>query len=70
VTAGRDGMIRAVAVPGDDILRRLPLFRRLGGDDRSRIAASSRLVRYPRGTRVFGEGDPADAFLAIVEGRV
>jgi CRP/FNR family transcriptional regulator len=63
-------MMRAVTVPGDDILRRMPLFRRLGADDRTRIAASSRLVHYPRGTRVFGEGDPADAFLAIVEGRV
>lgn len=62
--------MRAVTAPGDEVLRRMPLFRRLSGDDRSRIAASSRLVHYPRGTAIFAEGDAADAFLAIVEGRV
>lgn len=62
--------MRAVTAPGDDVLRRMPLFRRLSADDRSRIAASSRLVHYARGTSIFAEGDAADAFLAIVEGRV
>lgn len=62
--------MRAVTAPGDDVLRRMPLFRRLSADDRMRIAASSRLVHYARGTSIFAEGDAADAFLAIVEGRV
>ncbi|MGE0815373.1 MAG: Crp/Fnr family transcriptional regulator [Vicinamibacterales bacterium] len=59
-----------MTAPGGDIVRRLPVFRRLSSEDRARIAASSRLVRYPRGGRVFSEGDPASAFLVIVEGRV
>jgi CRP/FNR family transcriptional regulator len=63
-------MIRGVTAPSDEILRRMPLFRRLAVDDRARVAASSRLVQHPRGARIFDEGDPADAFLAIVEGRV
>lgn len=56
--------------PSDDLLRRLPLFRRLTQDDRARVAALSRLVSYARGARIFDEGDEARAFLAIVDGRV
>ena len=63
-------MIRAVTVPSDDLLRRMPLFRRLSVDDRARVAAVARLVHHVRGTHVFDEGDDAHAFLAVVEGRV
>jgi CRP-like cAMP-binding protein len=64
------GMMRVVTVPGDDLLRKLPLFRRLSPEDRARVAASSRVVHFVRGAHIFTEGDPASAFLAIVEGRV
>jgi CRP-like cAMP-binding protein len=46
------------------------IFRRLSIADRGRIAEVSRLVTFERGEHVFTEGDPADAFLAIVDGHV
>lgn len=63
-------MMRGVAAPSDELLRRLPLFRRLSADDRARVAAVARLVHHARGSHIFGEGDEAHAFLAVVEGRV
>jgi len=57
-------------VTGDDLLRRILLFRRLGPDERTRIGECARLRRYARGEEIFREGDPADAFLVVVEGRV
>ena len=54
----------------DDVLRRMTIFRRLSVSDRARIGEVSRLVTFERGDHVFAEGDPADAFLAIVEGRI
>lgn len=63
-------MMRGVTTPTDDLLRRLPLFRRMAADDRARVAAASRLVSFPRGGRIFDEGDAASAFLAIVDGHV
>ena len=59
-----------MTVPSDDVLRRMPCFRRMSAVDRARVAASARLVQHLRGARIFDEGDPATAFLAIVEGRV
>jgi len=56
--------------PTDELLRRIALFRRVTPDDRARIAEVSHLKRYARGDLIFAEGDDADAFLAIVEGRV
>lgn len=63
-------MMRRVAAPTDDQLRQMPLFRRLSAEDRARVAAHARLVRFAKHARIFDEGAPADAFLAIVEGRV
>ncbi|HUU34470.1 MAG TPA: Crp/Fnr family transcriptional regulator [Vicinamibacterales bacterium] len=54
----------------EDTLRRIMVFRRLSAPDRRRVAAISRLVRFDRGTLLFAEGDPSDAFFAIIEGRV
>lgn len=56
--------------PTDDLLRRIPLFRRVAPADRTRIAEVARLKAYPRGEQIFREGDAADTFLTIVEGRV
>lgn len=56
--------------PLDDALRRIALFRRLSPEDRARVASVSRVVGFERGDMIFSEGEPGDAFLAIVEGRV
>jgi CRP-like cAMP-binding protein len=54
----------------DDLLRRSPIFRRLSPGDRARVAEVARLVSFERGDLIFAEGDPADRFLSIVDGRV
>jgi len=59
-----------VPVPDDDVLRRLPFFRRLSPALRARVAEVARLRSYERGDLIFSEGDPSDAFMTIVEGRV
>ena len=56
--------------PDDELLRRLPLFRRLSPEHRARVAEVARIKTYERGEMIFSEGDPADAFMAIVTGRV
>jgi CRP/FNR family transcriptional regulator len=53
----------------DDLLR-VPLLRRLGAEDRGRLAEVALLRRWPRGGHLFHEGDPSDCFLVLVEGRV
>jgi CRP-like cAMP-binding protein len=58
------------AVPTEEQLRRITLFRRLSVADRARIAEVSRTITFERGDHVFAEGDAADAFLSIAEGRV
>jgi CRP/FNR family transcriptional regulator len=37
---------------------------------RARVAEVGRLKAYPRGELIFAEGDPSDAFMVIVSGRV
>jgi CRP/FNR family transcriptional regulator len=37
---------------------------------RARVAEVGRLKTYPRGELIFAEGDPSDAFIVIVSGRV
>jgi CRP/FNR family transcriptional regulator len=59
-----------VAAPDDDLLRKLPFFRRLSPPVRARVAAMSRLKSHERGDLIFAEGDPSDAFIVIVSGRV
>jgi CRP-like cAMP-binding protein len=54
----------------DDVLRKNPLFRRVSADDRRHILEVAHLKRSARGEMIFREGDPADTFLAIIEGRV
>jgi CRP/FNR family transcriptional regulator len=54
----------------DELLRRNTLLRRLSPADRARVAAVARLTVHDRGDLIFSEGDPGDAFLSIVEGRV
>ncbi|MEP7118678.1 MAG: Crp/Fnr family transcriptional regulator [Acidobacteriota bacterium] len=54
----------------EDVLRHIMVFRRLSVQDRGHVAAIARLVPYKRGSLLFAEGDPTDAFLAVAEGRV
>lgn len=61
---------RAMAPLTDDRLRRMPLFRRVAPGERAHILEVAHLKGYPRGELVFREGDAADTFLTIVEGRV
>ena len=57
-------------MPDDDLLRRLPFFRRLSPALRARVSAVARLKSHERGELIFAEGDPSDAFMVIVDGRV
>jgi CRP/FNR family transcriptional regulator, nitrogen oxide reductase regulator len=59
-----------MSVPDDDLLRRLPFFRRLSAPLRARVADVARLKPPERGEVIFSEGDPSDAFMVIVDGRI
>jgi CRP/FNR family transcriptional regulator len=59
-----------VPAPDDDLLRRLPFFRRLTPALRARVSAVARLKTYDSQELIFAEGDPSDAFMVIVDGRV
>jgi CRP/FNR family transcriptional regulator len=59
-----------VSAPDDDLLRRLPFFRRVSPSLRARVAEVARLRSFERGELIFAEGDPSDAFIIIVSGRV
>lgn len=59
-----------MSVPDDELLRRIPFFRRLSPALRERIAAIARIKAYDRDRLIFAEGDPSDAFMVIVSGRV
>lgn len=59
-----------MAAPDDDLLRRLPFFRRVSPALRGRVADVARLKSYDRGELIFAEGDPSDQFIIIVSGRV
>lgn len=63
-------MMGLVAAPDDELLRRLPLFRRVSPELRARVAAVAHLKKYEKGELIFAEGDPAHAFIVIVTGRI
>jgi CRP-like cAMP-binding protein len=56
--------------PTEEVLRKLDLFRRVSPGDRQHVLEVARLQRFARAETIFHEGDPADTFLAILEGRV
>jgi CRP-like cAMP-binding protein len=53
-----------------EAIGRSSVFRRLGHDDRQRLAAVSRLRTFARSDRIFAEGEPSDFFYTILSGRV
>jgi CRP/FNR family transcriptional regulator, nitrogen oxide reductase regulator len=55
---------------GEDVLRQVDMFRRVGPEDRQHVLQVARVQRFARGAQIFQEGDPADTFLAIIAGRV
>ncbi len=59
-----------VTAPDEDLLRRLPMFRRVSAELRARISAVARIRRYDKGELIFAEGDVAHAFIVIVTGRI
>jgi CRP/FNR family transcriptional regulator len=63
-------MILYMSAELDQALLRAPIFAKLAGDDRRRLAEVARLHLYHRGETVFAEGDPPEHFCTIVKGRV
>jgi CRP-like cAMP-binding protein len=63
-------MMHGVAHPAGAVIAQVPLFRRVGPEDRERIAAVATIRSYEKGDRLFDEGDPSDYFHVIVSGRV
>lgn len=57
-------------VTADDLLKSIPIWRKLAPADRARLSEVARVVTYARGERLFGEGDPSDFFITIASGRV
>jgi CRP/FNR family transcriptional regulator len=60
----------AVPATVEDLLRTTPIFRRLGADDRARIAAATRSKTFEKGETIFEEASPSDFFYTIASGRV
>jgi len=54
----------------EEAMKSTPLFRRLGAEDRKRLAAVSTVRVYEKGDLVFSEGDSSDHLFTIVSGRV
>jgi CRP/FNR family transcriptional regulator len=54
----------------DQVLRTTPIFRKVGAEDRARVAAVSHVETYARGERIFDEGDASDDLSVVVRGRV
>lgn len=56
--------------PPAELLSAIPLFRRVGPDDRQRVAGVSALRHYERGDHAFREDDPSDFFFIVVSGQM
>lgn len=55
---------------GEEDVRRVPLFRRLGDEDLARLAKVALLRVWRKGETLFEEGDPSDLFLVVTAGRI
>lgn len=53
-----------------DLVQRVPIYRRLSAEDRAELAAVCDVQRYDRGDVVFAEGDEANDFYTVVDGRI
>ncbi|MDP2654643.1 MAG: patatin-like phospholipase family protein [Candidatus Omnitrophota bacterium] len=52
------------------ILKKIPVFEKLGWMELQRIARKSRLVDFKKGEIIRRQGDPPDAFYCLISGRV
>jgi CRP/FNR family cyclic AMP-dependent transcriptional regulator len=52
------------------LLRRSPLFSRLGDREADAILAHAKLVHYPQGATIFAKGEPGNSMMAVLAGRV
>jgi CRP/FNR family transcriptional regulator len=59
-----------MATPVESALAAVGMYRRLDAEDRRRLASVSVLQEFERGDEVFGEGDAADSFYVVLDGRV
>ena len=59
-----------MSAPTDELLRKIPLFKRVSPADRARIADVAHIKHYAPGEVIFREGDPGDTFLTVIQGRV
>ena len=54
----------------EEQISKVPLYQRLTEQDRIELASVCYLETYERGSEVFAEGDPADRFFIVVDGRI
>jgi CRP-like cAMP-binding protein len=62
--------VRLLADARTDVLRSLPLFEHCSRRDLARIARIAEERRVTAGTELIREGEPGDAFYAVVDGTV
>jgi CRP/FNR family transcriptional regulator len=60
----------AIMPNAEELLRTTPIFSRLTPADRKTIAEVSRVQQFEKGTTIFEQDSPSDAFYAITSGRV
>jgi CRP/FNR family transcriptional regulator len=56
--------------PAEDVLRDIPMFRRVSPEDRQRLLAVARVRHFERDAHVFDERQPSDFFPIVLHGRV
>jgi CRP/FNR family transcriptional regulator len=54
----------------EDALRQTTIFRRLGAEDRARLAAVASIRSFEKGATLFREGDVSDHLFTVVTGHV
>ncbi len=54
----------------ESLLGEIPMFQRLGAEDRRSLAAVSSLVEFDRGAEIFAEGDPPRWLFVALSGHV
>src|SRR5215210_1181378 len=53
-----------------EVLRRSPLFARLGDEETDAILAHARVAKYAAGDQIVVKGDPGDSMMAVLNGHV
>lgn len=53
-----------------DFIQRAPLFSELGREEATKLLSGATIRRVPRNTLLFSQGDPADRFFVLLEGKI